>query len=158
MPLQPPHPHAHTTHPTSHTCHSPPPPSHTHIAHSKEIVTCAWHPKGQLFASADRNKKVVLWKRWSHMSRWLWLYTLHVYQNMVEVTTCVRKILMCMIYMYLHLDENVSFLAWGYKALALILCTTHSVGLSYWICIWWEDWVWNWWYGVWIWHGNQTSP
>lgn len=30
---------------------------------SREIVTCAWHPKGQLFASADRNKKVILWKR-----------------------------------------------------------------------------------------------
>ena len=30
---------------------------------SKEIVACVWHPKGQVFASADRNKKVILWKR-----------------------------------------------------------------------------------------------
>ena len=36
--------------------------AHTHT-HSKEVVTCAWHPKGQLFVSADRNKKVMLWKR-----------------------------------------------------------------------------------------------
>ena len=31
--------------------------------HSKEIVVCSWHPKGQLFATADRNKKVTIWKR-----------------------------------------------------------------------------------------------
>jgi WD40 repeat protein len=35
----------------------------TRKEHGKEIVTCMWHPKGQLFASADRNKKVILWKR-----------------------------------------------------------------------------------------------
>jgi autophagy-related protein 16 len=35
----------------------------TRKEHGKEIVTCAWHPKGQLFASADRNKRVILWRR-----------------------------------------------------------------------------------------------
>jgi autophagy-related protein 16 len=35
----------------------------TRKEHGKEIVACVWHPKGQVFASADRNKKVILWKR-----------------------------------------------------------------------------------------------
>lgn len=31
--------------------------------HVKEVVVCSWHPKGQLFATADRHKKVTIWKR-----------------------------------------------------------------------------------------------
>eukprot|EP00731_Ephydatia_muelleri_P035576 Em0137g8a len=27
------------------------------------VVVCGWHPSGQLFASGDRSKKVILWKR-----------------------------------------------------------------------------------------------
>ena len=28
-----------------------------------DIVACSWHPKGQIFASVDRNKKIALWKQ-----------------------------------------------------------------------------------------------
>ena len=28
---------------------------------SSAVVVCGWHPSGQLFASGDRSKKVVLW-------------------------------------------------------------------------------------------------
>ncbi|KAL5484535.1 hypothetical protein EMCRGX_G021053 [Ephydatia muelleri] len=27
------------------------------------VVVCGWHPSGQLFASGDRSKKIILWKR-----------------------------------------------------------------------------------------------
>ena len=31
-------------------------------SHSGTVVTVEWHPKGHLFVSADRNKKIVVWK------------------------------------------------------------------------------------------------
>ncbi|XP_064395516.1 autophagy-related protein 16-like [Halichondria panicea] len=34
-----------------------------HKEHSKDVVVCSWHPQGHLFASGDRNKKVIIWKR-----------------------------------------------------------------------------------------------
>ena len=27
------------------------------------VVVCGWHPSGQLFASGDSKKKIILWKR-----------------------------------------------------------------------------------------------
>ena len=32
-------------------------------AHSREVVVCSWDLSGQLFATADRNKQVTMWKR-----------------------------------------------------------------------------------------------
>lgn len=34
----------------------------TNNAHSGTVVAVEWHPKGGLFVSADRNKKIVVWK------------------------------------------------------------------------------------------------
>ena len=50
-----------------------------------------------------------------------------------------------MIYMYLHLDENMSFLVWGIQGLDTLHASPfNSVKLLDLL----EDWVWNWWFSV----------
>ena len=33
------------------------------LPRGSSVVVCGWHPSGQMFASGDSKKKIVMWKR-----------------------------------------------------------------------------------------------
>jgi len=60
----------------------------------------------------------------------------HVQHVYVKILNVYAKHFGSMMYMHLHLIENVSFLVWGYKALALRLCMCHPFcEVMYWSAI-----------------------